>query len=60
GSDQWGNIVNGIELARRSDQSQLFGLTTPLITTANGAKMGKTVSGAVWLNPDMLSDFDYW
>ena len=60
GSDQWGNIVNGIELARRTDQTQLFGLTTPLITTANGAKMGKTVSGAVWLNPDMLTDFDYW
>jgi tyrosyl-tRNA synthetase len=60
GSDQWGNIVNGIELARRSDGSQLYGLTTPLITTATGGKMGKTEKGAVWLNPDMLSPYDYW
>ncbi|MGD1876327.1 MAG: tyrosine--tRNA ligase [Kiloniellaceae bacterium] len=60
GSDQWGNIVNGIELARRSDQKQLFGLTTPLITTASGAKMGKTAAGAVWLNESRLSHFDYW
>jgi tyrosyl-tRNA synthetase len=60
GSDQWGNIVNGVELARRITQKQLFGLTTPLITTASGAKMGKTVAGAVWLNADKLSHFDYW
>lgn len=60
GSDQWGNIVNGVELGRRVDRRTLFGLTTPLITTASGAKMGKSLSGAVWLNPDRLSDFDYW
>ena len=60
GSDQWGNIVNGIELARRVDGAELFGLTTPLITTADGAKMGKTASGAVWLNEDQLSAYDYW
>jgi tyrosyl-tRNA synthetase len=60
GSDQWGNIVNGIELGRRTDGVELFGLTTALLTTASGAKMGKTVSGAVWLNPDMLSPYDYW
>lgn len=60
GSDQWGNIVNGIELARRMDGTQLFGLTTPLLTTASGAKMGKTASGAIWLNPDQLSHHDYW
>jgi tyrosyl-tRNA synthetase len=60
GSDQWGNIVNGIELTRRIDQRELFGLTTPLITTASGAKMGKTASGAVWLNADRLSPYDYW
>jgi tyrosyl-tRNA synthetase len=60
GSDQWGNIVNGVELGRRVDGRTLFGLTTPLITTATGAKMGKTAAGAVWLNPDRLSDFDYW
>lgn len=60
GSDQWGNIVNGIELARRVDGAELFGVTTPLITKADGSKMGKSVSGAVWLNPDQLSDFDYW
>jgi tyrosyl-tRNA synthetase len=60
GSDQWGNIINGIELARRTDQSELFGLTTPLLTTASGAKMGKTAAGAVWLNPDQLSHHDYW
>ena len=60
GSDQWGNIVNGIDLARRIDGVELFGLTTPLITTADGAKMGKTASGAVWLNPDALSPYDYW
>jgi tyrosyl-tRNA synthetase len=60
GSDQWGNIVNGIELGRRTGGSELFGLTTPLLTTASGAKMGKTASGAVWLNPDMASPYDYW
>ena len=60
GSDQWGNIVGGVELARRIDGRQLFGLTTPLITLASGAKMGKTVQGAVWLNPDRLSAYDYW
>jgi tyrosyl-tRNA synthetase len=60
GSDQWGNIVNGIELARRTDGAELFGLTTALLTTASGAKMGKTAAGAAWLNPDMLSPYDYW
>ena len=60
GSDQWGNIVNGVELARRIDQRELFGLTTPLITTSAGAKMGKTASGAVWLNEARLSAYDYW
>jgi tyrosyl-tRNA synthetase len=60
GSDQWGNIVNGIELTRRIDSTQLFGLTTPLITTADGGKMGKTASGAVWLNAEALSPYDYW
>ena len=60
GSDQWGNIVNGVDLGRRMDGVELFGLTTPLVTTASGAKMGKTAQGAVWLNPDMLSPFDYW
>ncbi len=60
GSDQWGNIVNGIELARRIDGSELYGLTTPLITTADGAKMGKTARGAVWLDAELLSPYDYW
>jgi tyrosyl-tRNA synthetase len=60
GSDQWGNIVNGIELTRRIDGTQLYGITSPLITTADGAKMGKTAAGAVWLNPDQLSPYDYW
>ena len=60
GSDQWGNIVNGIELARRIDQRQLFGLTTPLLTTSAGAKMGKTASGAVWLNAEKLSPYAFW
>jgi len=60
GSDQWGNIVNGVELGRRVDDRALFGLTTPLITTAGGAKMGKTATGAVWLNAERLPDFDYW
>jgi tyrosyl-tRNA synthetase len=60
GSDQWGNIVTGIELGRRTEGMELFGLTTPLLTTSSGAKMGKTAAGAVWLNPDMLSPYDYW
>jgi tyrosyl-tRNA synthetase len=60
GSDQWGNIVNGVELGRRVDQAELFGMTSPLMTTASGAKMGKTAQGAVWLNADMLSPYDYW
>ncbi|MDQ3075473.1 MAG: tyrosine--tRNA ligase [Pseudomonadota bacterium] len=60
GSDQWGNIVNGIELARRMDGTEVYGLTTPLITTADGAKMGKTAAGAVWLNADLLGAYDYW
>jgi tyrosyl-tRNA synthetase len=60
GSDQWGNIINGIELGRRMDGAELFGLTTPLITTADGGKMGKTAAGAVWLNEDQLSNYDYW
>ena len=60
GSDQWGNIVAGIELARRSDGRTLFGLTTPLMETASGAKMGKTAQGAVWLNAERLSPYDYW
>ena len=60
GSDQWGNIVNGIDLGRRSGTAQLYALTCPLLTTASGAKMGKTASGAVWLNADMLSAYDYW
>ncbi|WP_353860293.1 tyrosine--tRNA ligase [Azospirillum formosense] len=60
GSDQWGNIINGIELARRVDGTELFGLTTPLLTTASGAKMGKTAAGAVWLNADRRSPHDFW
>ncbi|MGE5203686.1 MAG: tyrosine--tRNA ligase, partial [Acidobacteriota bacterium] len=60
GSDQWGNIVSGVELGRRIDNRGLFGLTTPLITTSSGAKMGKTAQGAVWLTDDRLSAYDYW
>src|SRR5215203_3467454 len=60
GSDQWGNIVNGIDLGRRMSNVQLFALTSPLITTSSGAKMGKTAAGAVWLNADMVSPYDYW
>jgi len=60
GSDQWGNIVNGIDLGRRMANAHLFALTTPLITTAGGAKMGKTAAGAVWLNPDLVSPYEYW
>jgi tyrosyl-tRNA synthetase len=60
GSDQWGNIVNGVELGRRVDNLTLYGVTTPLLTTASGAKMGKTAQGAVWINQDKLSGWDYW
>ena len=60
GSDQWGNIINGVELIRRILQKDSFGLTSPLITTASGAKMGKTEKGAIWLNKDLLSPYDYW
>ncbi|WP_413993184.1 tyrosine--tRNA ligase [Labrys okinawensis] len=60
GSDQWGNIINGIDLGRRMGTPQLYALTCPLLTTSSGAKMGKTASGAVWLNEDMLSAYDYW
>jgi tyrosyl-tRNA synthetase len=60
GSDQWGNIVNGIDLTRAVDRTELFGLTTPLLTTSSGAKMGKTADGAVWLNAEQKSPYDYW
>lgn len=60
GSDQWGNIVTGIDLTRRVDSQEIFGLTSPLITTASGAKMGKTANGAVWLNEERLSSYDFW
>jgi tyrosyl-tRNA synthetase len=60
GSDQWGNIINGVDLGRRMGTQQLFALTSPLITLASGAKMGKTAQGAVWLNADMRSPYDYW
>lgn len=60
GSDQWGNIVNGVELGRRIDQIPLFGLTAPLVVTSDGKKMGKSVNGAVWLDADLLSEYDYW
>jgi len=60
GSDQWGNIVGGVELGRRSDRRTLFGLTTPLIATASGAKMGKSVGGAIWLNAEKFSPYEYW
>jgi tyrosyl-tRNA synthetase len=60
GSDQWGNIVNGVELGRRVDQRVLYGMTSPLVTTASGAKMGKTATGAVWLNAARCSPYDYW
>ena len=60
GSDQWGNIVNGIELSRRMEGKEVFGLTTPLLTTADGSKMGKTAAGAVWLNEDALPAYDFW
>ena len=60
GSDQWGNIVNGVELIRRVNKKNSYGLTTPLITTASGTKMGKTENGAIWLNEKKLSAYDYW
>ncbi len=60
GSDQWGNIVNGIDLGRRLHNAQFFALTSPLITTSSGAKMGKTAAGAVWLNADLVSPYEYW
>jgi tyrosyl-tRNA synthetase len=60
GSDQWGNIVNGVELIRRVNSKEVFGLTTPLLTNSNGDKMGKTADGAIWLNDDLLSAYDYW
>ncbi|WDZ78400.1 tyrosine--tRNA ligase [Ensifer adhaerens] len=60
GSDQWGNIINGIDLGHRMGTQQLYALTSPLLTTASGAKMGKSVNGAIWLNPDMLSAYDFW
>jgi len=60
GSDQWGNIVSGVDMVRRVDQKAAFGLTTPLLTTASGGKMGKTAQGAVWLNAEQLSPYDYW
>jgi tyrosyl-tRNA synthetase len=60
GSDQWGNIINGIDLGHRMGTPQLYALTSPLLTTSSGAKMGKTANGAVWLNPDMLSPYDFW
>ena len=60
GSDQWGNIVNGVDLGRRMGTPQLYALTTPLLTTASGAKMGKTAQGAVWLNADECSPYDFW
>ena len=60
GSDQWGNMVNGVDLGRRVEQAELFALTAPLITTSEGKKMGKSASGAVWLNADKLPEYDYW
>jgi len=60
GSDQWGNIVNGIDLTRRINQHQVFGITTPLLTKADGSKMGKSASGAIWLNEDKLSSYEFW
>ena len=60
GSDQWGNIINGVELVRKEAQEEVVGLTTPLITTSQGTKMGKTEKGAVWLDEELLSSYDYW
>jgi tyrosyl-tRNA synthetase len=60
GSDQWGNMVNGVELGRRTAQAELYAVTAPLITTSDGKKMGKSAAGAVWLNADRLPPYDYW
>ncbi|MDC1252447.1 tyrosine--tRNA ligase, partial [Amylibacter sp.] len=60
GSDQWGNIVNGIDLTRRLNKNSVFGLTTPLLTKADGSKMGKSANGAIWLNSDKLSPYEFW
>ena len=60
GSDQWGNIVNGVELIKRHNGNQAYGLTTPLITLSSGAKMGKTEKGAIWLDKNLLSPYEYW
>jgi tyrosyl-tRNA synthetase len=60
GSDQWGNMINGVDLGRRMEGAELYALTAPLVTTSDGKKMGKTASGAVWLNADKLSAYDYW
>ena len=60
GSDQWGNIINGVDLIRRKSQKETYGLTSPLITLSSGAKMGKTEKGAIWLNAELLSPYDYW
>lgn len=60
GSDQWGNMINGVDLGRRVEKAELFALTAPLITTSEGKKMGKSASGAVWLNADKLPEYDYW
>jgi tyrosyl-tRNA synthetase len=60
GSDQWGNIVSGVDLGRRSGTKELYAVTTPLLATSSGARMGKTADGAVWLSPEMLSPYDYW
>jgi tyrosyl-tRNA synthetase len=60
GSDQWGNIINGVDLTRRVSGHEIFGLTTPLLTTSDGRKMGKSLSGAVWLNPEMLGPYEFW
>jgi tyrosyl-tRNA synthetase len=60
GSDQWGNIINGVDLSHRMGGAQLYALTTPLLTTSSGAKMGKTAKGAVWLNGDLFSPYDFW
>lgn len=60
GSDQWGNMVNGVDLGRRVEKAELFALTAPLITTSEGKKMGKSASGAIWLNANKLSPYDYW
>ena len=60
GSDQWGNIITGLELVRKVTSKQAFGLTSPLLTNSSGSKMGKTANGAIWLNKEQLSDWDFW